>query len=939
MKQYLLPLTLILFFATQTNAQTVIADAGPNVTICQGAPASLGGSPTAVGGTMPYTYSWSPSIGLNSGTIPNPTVSGLTSSVIYTLLVIDALGDTASAQVTVTVTNPIQVAVIPTNITCAGGNDGSLQAVATGGTPPYTYLWSTGSIGQNMTNLPAGSYTLTGVDANGCSASAIGSVTQPSPLVVSAIVANESVTGACDGAIDLTVNGGTPPYSYNWSTGSTTEDVSGLCSGTYTATVTDANGCTAIENRVVTGSCTNNTLVVSITSQDLSCTHPTDTLTAIVSGGNQPYSFAWNNGQNDSQIIVSQAGIYTVYVTDDSGCVKIAVDTLLNTGLVVSLQNNTPVSCNGSPDGSLGISVTGGTAPYTYAWNNGATTSNITGLVQGTYTLTVTDAASCTTTASYFINQTSTNWSYYAYVSNTSANCGNNGTATVQVYGGTGPFSFLWSNSATTQTITGLTPGSYSVTVIGADGCSRIGYTTVQSSCFNFINGYVFNDANGNCLLDSGEAPIPYINVRASGNGNVYYGYTSANGAYSIRIPASGSFTLSLSNNWGGCADAILCNPGPVTFAGLGDTVNANIGVDLGVSGFDIVLHPGWTSANPGFTKQYWALIYHESSPRYNGPATIVFKYDSILQYQSSNNSGVHNATNRTITWQVADASITIAWNVRPQAFLTVPANTPIGYQLKQEFWLYPYSGDCDTLDNYQVYIQPVTGSLDPNEKEVSPAGDIVEEDSMLTYTIHFQNTGNDTTAFVILKDTLSPHLDPGTVENLASSHEYSSFDISESGILTWIFNPIFLVDSATNEEASKGFVIFRIQKKSGLPLSTEINNTAAIYFDYNEPIITNTVTNKLTAPTAVHNTINSADIQVAVAPNPFTQQTQITVQGIEGSFSFELFDVSGKLLQKRNVVNDNRFTLHRDGISAGVYFYSITTTEKQKAFGRLVVE
>jgi len=281
----------------------------------------------------------------------------------------------------------------------------------------------------------------------------------------------------------------------------------------------------------------------------------------------------------------------------------------------------------------------------------------------------------------------------------------NNGTATVSVYGGTGPFTYLWSNNATTPTITGLSTGSYSVTVTGADGCARTGNAYVYTSCHNVIQGYAFNDANGNCVKDSGELAITGISIvaTATGGGSTYYGYTTSTGAYNILIPSSGSFTLSAgNNNWGSCSNIILCSTGPVTFAGVGDTVVANLGLS-GVVGFDIALHPGWTSANPGFTKQYWVLVYQQSTPAYSGAATIIFKYDPILQYVSSNNGGVHNATDRTITWQVADASAAVPWANRPQAFLTVPANTAVGYQLTQEFWLLPYSCNCDTFENQQI--------------------------------------------------------------------------------------------------------------------------------------------------------------------------------------------------------------------------------------------
>ena len=134
-----------------------------------------------------------------------------------------------------------------------------------------------------------------------------------------------------------------------------------------------------------------------------------------------------------------------------------------------------------------------------------------------------------------------------------------------------------------------------------------------------------------------------------------------------------------------------------------------------------------------------------------------------------------------------------------------------------------------DTDVSMNQPINEIVGSYDPNEKEVSPAGNITESDSVLTYTIHFQNTGTDTTSFIVVRDTLSQYLDPLSVINIASSHEFNEFEIAGDGILKWVFNPIFLVDSGTNEPESKGFIMFSIHKRSNLPFGTLISNNAAI--------------------------------------------------------------------------------------------------------------
>jgi fimbrial isopeptide formation D2 family protein len=335
--------------------------------------------------------------------------------------------------------------------------------------------------------------------------------------------------------------------------------------------------------------------------------------------------------------------------------------------------------------------------------------------------------------------------------------------------------------------------------------------------------------------------------------------------------------------------------------------------------------------------------IYYGNKGSDTTNGTLTFTYDSDLTFVSANNNPAsHNTTTRTITWNLAtiapNSGNSVYQNYVSVNFLT-PIGTPIGTAINSAAHITGTLPDCDTTDNHDTDTRFVTNSYDPNEKQVLPAGDIQEEDSVLTYTIHFQNTGNDTAWFVVLKDTLSAHLDPGTIENIGWSHPITEFKVEGEGALTWVFNPIYLVDSATNPEGSKGYVTFRIKKKAGLPLNTEIKNTASIYFDYNEAIVTNTVSSKLTDPNSIYNLTNNNSITVTAAPNPFTNATLISVEGVTTAYNFQLFDVSGKLLKNMASLTDSRFVLPRDNMSPGVYFYSITTASQQKVFGRLVVQ
>lgn len=689
--------------------------------------------------------------------------------------------------------------------------------------------------------------------------------------------------------------------------------------------------------------CDTNTVAVSINSSNLTCNHLTDTATLNLSGGTPPYTFNWNTGSTSDSIVIQNPGIYTVWVSDSNGCVKSASDTVLNLAINVTLQSSGNVTCNGVSNGKIDVQAAGGTPPYTYAWSNGGTTDSIAGLTTGTYTVTVTDNASCSATFSKQINQTSTNWSYYVSASVAKANCVNNGSATANPSGGTAPYTYLWSTvpAQTTKTAVGLAPGSYTVTVAGSDGCTRTGTANVGSTCKNVVNGFVYFDINGNCVKDTGETVLSGVSITATNGTNTYYGNTNSSGFFNINCANPGTYTVNAvqSGGYSNCPSTNVCGAQSVVFATLGDTASRNFGFAAS-SGFDLRIQATWNTANPGFAKTYSIRYYQQSQPLYTGAATIMFEYDSILLYQSCTQGGVHDSIRHTITWNVASVPFP-TWNTAtmPYAYFVVPVTTPISYPLRQEFWISPTQGDCDSLDNHVLTIQPVVGSFDPNEKNVSPAGDIFEEDSVLTYTIHFQNTGNDTTWFIVLKDTLSQHLEPSSAYNLASSHPITSFDISDNGILTWEFDPIYLVDSATNEPASKGFVMFKVKKKPNLPLNTIISNRAGIYFDYNEPIITNTVSTKLTEPNFVFSLSNDANIAVTAVPNPFTLSTVISVDGTNGAFDFELADVNGKLLKKISADGFSSFEIEREGMAAGIYFYAITTKNKQRAFGKLIVQ
>ncbi|MEM8888869.1 MAG: T9SS type A sorting domain-containing protein [Bacteroidota bacterium] len=307
-----------------------------------------------------------------------------------------AQADTLFAFYTLTVNPGLTTSISTTDAAC-GASDGS-ATVTPSGTAPYTYLWSTGATTATVSGLAAGLYTVTTTDANSCelteSVEVQNSGSIPAISVTSAGWVGCSETGG--GAIDLTISGGMAAYSYAWSSGQTTEDLSGLAEGMYTVTVTDANNCTDTE---VINISQPSVMELAIASQtDLLCAGDNSgVITASLSGGQTPYTTSWDTNPASTGLSIGNlsGGTYTLTVTDDLGCMKTTAATLTEPSPIVVSVADTSETAAGAMNGSATATVSGGTAPYTYSWDNGSDSSRIDSLIAGTYILTVTDANNC----------------------------------------------------------------------------------------------------------------------------------------------------------------------------------------------------------------------------------------------------------------------------------------------------------------------------------------------------------------------------------------------------------------------------------------------------------------------------------------------------------------------------------------------------------------
>ncbi len=506
-----------------------------------------------------------------------------------------------------------------------------------------------------------------------------------------------------------------------------------------------------------------------------------------------------------------------------------------------------------------------------------------------------------------------------------------------ECYGGTPPYTYLWNTipPQVTNEVHGLSKGNYSFTVTTSTGCFRTGTVNLDSSCLNVIYGDLFIDTDGNCVRDANEPIYSTQEILEASNNSYVSKFTSIqyNGTYSLLVD-QGQWKLKLKENK--CWDVNYCGGDSTFFPTIGgDSIRRDIAVRPSTK-FDLGIHPGWLSSNPGFNTQYWIYPWNYGTDTVN--ATVVIRYDSNLVYTGSTSLGIHDQNNHTITWTINQFPPSHDWlsfNSICIAYFNVPTSLQIGDSLDTEFWIYPTSGDCDTSNNYEHDIRPITSSQDPNEKIAEPSGALYPADSIITYTVHFQNTGNDTTTFIVLKDTLSPYLDPASFRMLASSHPYT-FTMKGEGVLNWRFDPIFLPDSATNPQLSQGFVKYSVHTKHNLLVGTIVKNSAAIYFDYNAAIYTNTTQNIVSAPNGIGNEKN--EIAVKVYPNPFTANTTFEIEGGSEKHSIVILDITGRVLHTaKNIEHTYQFS--RDALSSGVYLFEISNEVGGKYKGKLVIE
>ncbi len=457
----------------------------------------------------------------------------------------------------------------------------------------------------------------------------------------------------------------------------------------------------------------------------------------------------------------------------------------------------------------------------------------------------------------------------------------------------------------------------------------------VDSICnLSTISGTAYYDVNGNGTQDSGELGVNNGKIRIDDGSNSYYAFCSTNGIYSLQIN-TGSYdvTIDVPSYYS------ITEPSPstsyqVNIPTIGSTSSNN---DFGINTDSVVVDKSILLSNtplrPGFTGHLFANIRNLGT--YPDSGTVVIFLDTLTPFVSSI-PGADSVNGNIVYYSLNNLLPNGLRRIRIETKIdsTVQLNTPFNLS----GFVFPVAGDVNPLNNVDTLSGVIVGSYDPNDKLVFPNDDSTnafERGTPMTYTIRFQNTGTFFAENVRLVDQIEPNLDLNTFQMLGASHSYT-YQINSNGKIVWRFDGIMLPAEQDNEPESHGFVKFRIDVDSTLSLGDTVYNSAEIYFDFNLPIITNTIVSTL--DTFVTVSLSDYSLEegsvLNIYPNPFKDEINIELVS-SSNIQFELFSMQGDRILIQSIENQGQIKMKQ--LSPGMYLYKAIDDSGKIQRGKLI--
>jgi hypothetical protein len=882
---------------------------------------------TVSGGVAPYTYTWS-----NGATTQD--VQNVTNNTW--VQIIDANGCMTTYTATVLPANNFSVILIDSS--SCGDTLANLMAFPSPFVAGATYLWSNGATTQS-TWATRNTFHLVTVTNPQNNCRYIASITTPSQASGGLSLSSTVVQNCGFGNVDLSVSGGFAPYTYAWSNGATTQDVQNVPDGT-SVLVTSANGCSGQHTPAIIDSSSFTVAILDSTT----CYDSLSILVAEVYPYIQNAHYLWSDGSTAMAIYnVPNNSNYSVTVTDwATGCSATANITTANiTATVMSASSViTRAICSGNGLGAaVDLTVTGGQAPYQYYWSNGEVVEDAQNLLENDDVLIVDNRGCSVYHLPNIIGGIEIN---HTIVPNTCTQ--NNGMISIFPTDSAN-YTYQWSNGATTgNTNSNLSTGWYGVTITRANpACVLIRdfYVGNSSTCQTTITGQVFNaSSTGACSTNLPYMLSGWVGLRNVATGQILYASVYNNGRYTLRTNLTGTYTLSYYNFINANAMSVLCpsnNLYTITLTSNGGTINGSDFYVTYGNQVDAAVELYSMGAVPGLILEETFNVCNYGAQTISG--TVTYNYDAQLSNPTFLTTFLtllsHNTANNTATFSYSNLPSGVCYETTTE--FMIPTNMALGTILSSSVSV-TQAGD-NYLDNNEAYWETVVASsFDPNDKRMMRhrtgdefEGGIYVNDNQLEYIIRFQNTGTAPARRVVVRDTIESNLLPETINGLLTSHNGTAH-IEDNNIFVMTFDNIYLPEAAVDLAGSQGYIKFNIMRTAGLPIGTAIRNSAAIYFDYNAPIITNTTISTLEEEiVSVENLTNA--LQVQIMPNPFdailTAQYELQNQG---KVSIRLYNALGQVALESNIgtqtAGQHNISLSTAQLSSGIYWLQIESNE-----------